>query len=210
MNNIEMVLSNSIARQLNFDKYCFLTENVKSVDLTEESDRADKFRNYFTTYFVLRRGKEWRDVFFGHFNNIKNTNITLDNAPEVFNEAVQYIYDTNKSKGIKWKVEPSFVSKMLAVICNDLPIYDSEVVRKLGFSEVNGDLNIAKANYKNLIDRYKNYLESEEAKQVTKLFDEFFPNYKSVFSDTKKIDYFLWSMNEDELAQFGLLEQLIN
>ncbi len=210
MNNIEMILSNSVARQLNFDKYCFLIKNVKSVDLTEESDKADKFRNYFTTYFVLRRGKEWRDVFFEYFNSIKNKSITLDNAPEVFNEAIHYIYNTNKSKGIKWKVEPSFVSKMLAVICNDLPIYDSEVVRKLGFSEVNGDLNIAKANYKKIIDRYKNFLKTEEAKQTAKLFDEFFPSYKKEFSTIKKIDYFLWSMNEDELAQFGLLEQLIN
>ena len=46
--------------------------------------------------------------------------------------------------------------------------------------------------YEKICDWYKAFLQTEDAKEYIKRFDENFPEYEMI-SDTKKIDFILWA-----------------
>ncbi len=86
---------------------------------------------------------------------------------------------------------------MLATINPEMPIWDSKVLNCLGLENawnsrhtVENAINI----YNQILEWYKEYLKTEEAKHNIKVFDTWFPEYSKKISDVKKIDYILWCL----------------
>jgi len=96
----------------------------------------------------------------------------------------------------------SYVSKMLATIDPNLPVWDSNVCSVFGFKNPNDllskekKINKAKAIYRNLTEWYKNFMLSEEGCKWIKFFDEVYPD--SNITAIKKIDLILWKLSKDK------------
>lgn len=210
-------ISNAIAKKYAFDKYSRIIElfHKEKVDVSENAE----FQELFNSYFDVRRNDDWREIFYRVFQDNKDEVVT-DFDTALFNSVINDLYkeinsfnEKNKGRKIKWKVEPSFVSKMIAVINPAMPILDSQVLENMGFEiKGNGEAKIdsAKGIYAQVCNKYKTFIESERHKSVTELFDTIFVNegYQE-FSETKKIDWFLWALSWEELDKTKLFEGLI-
>ena len=198
-----------VAKMSGLETYKYIINNYKNIDLSSNSKEAKEFRSKFKGYYRVRRNDEWSKLYFDYFQNNKNNhNIT-------FNEIIDYCYNNMKTnKGNHNPIEASFSSKMLATIHPEKPILDSQVLANMGLripDTLKGDkkLKRAKEIYEIIERRYIAYLKTFESETVLSIFNELFPDYKG-FSKTKKIDFFLWSMDRKELDDTGLFGELIN
>lgn len=147
---------------------------------------SEDFRKAFNHFYRVRQKKaQFYDVYYGIMKNYRT-------KPLSFKEILTEIYEGYG------EVHPSFSSKLIHTFNPDLPIWDSRVLKNLGFKGVPAykkpleKIEIASKLYQTLCDWYEKYLNSKEGKDDIKLFDELFPDYKDI-SNTKKIDFILWS-----------------
>ena len=78
-----------------------------------------------------------------------------------------------------------------------MPIWDSKVLKCLGLENAWDSQRTVKNAidiYNQIVEWYKEYLKTEEAKHNIKVFDIWFPQYTKKISDVKKIDYILWCL----------------
>ena len=99
------------------------------------------------------------------------------------------------------KIEVSFSSKLIAVVDPTRPIWDSNVLGKLGCAQEWDD--VAKKTPAERIERavqiyncmdkaYDKFIASEEGRACIGKFDRILPRYKDKLSNVKKVDYILW------------------
>ena len=108
---------------------------------------------------------------------------------------------TRRTK-MKYALQCSFTSKMVHMLNPDCPIWDSKVMGKLssfcGRYSTSWDdetkLKQAPLVYKGLIDWYRVYLSTTNAKDVIEEFDKHFSTYATKITLTKKIDFMLWKL----------------
>ena len=86
---------------------------------------------------------------------------------------------------------------MLATINPEMPIWDSIVLKNLGF-KINGKTKEEKFSnavvlYDDICKWYQQFKKTDEAKRMIESFDLAFPKYRFI-SQTKKIDFILWAM----------------
>ncbi|MCH5266157.1 MAG: hypothetical protein J1F02_09675 [Lachnospiraceae bacterium] len=99
------------------------------------------------------------------------------------------------------KIEVSFVSKLMATIDPQLPIWDKYVLINLGkiaewekFRSADAEERIKEASkiYAYIKCWYKSFIEDDYGKLCIAKFDEALPAYRDKLTDIKKIDYLLW------------------
>lgn len=172
-----------IEKRLNMTYYAEIMKTLRLVNVSTDRD----FQNAFVYFYRVRRSQEWRDIYFNHFEAIKESCAS-------FQEVLTYLYEKTGN------VEPSFTSKLLATLNPDLPIWDSIVLYHLGL-ELNGrnkteKLQNAIVLYEKLLKWYQDFLSTDEARKNIDLFNMVLPHYQWL-SDTKKIDFLLWGNRTD-------------
>ena len=165
---------------LGLDKYNFIMRRVKSVDVSADAI----FQKQFNGYYQVRRNDTWRKVYYDLFEAMKT-------KPATFAEIITTLYEKTGN------IEASFSSKLLSTLYPDKPIWDQYVVQNLGL-QLTGkskqiQLNNAIALYAAIEKWYDSFLGTDDAKECITVFDRTLPKY-TWLSDTKKIDFFLWSM----------------
>lgn len=103
---------------------------------------------------------------------------------------------------VNHSIEVSFVSKLMATVDPNLPIWDQYVIRNLGYEKVwkrstmapkEQRIKIAVEIYEAIKQWYKNYIHTEKGVSCIQAFDRALPKYADKLTDVKKLDYLLWS-----------------
>ena len=149
-----------------------------------------EFRKTFNGYYKLRqRSAKWYDKYYSLFES----QFCADCS---FEDLLREMHTVNGS------LEVSFISKLIATVNPQIPIWDQYVVRNIGLesewlcsSRLPKEKRIQKAVeiYNKIVKWYSDFLNDETGKACIKLFDQLLPQYKDKLSDTKKIDCILWS-----------------
>lgn len=149
-----------------------------------------EFRKTFNGYYKLRqRSAKWYDKYYSLFES----QFCADCS---FEDLLREMHTVNSS------LEVSFISKLIATVNPQMPIWDQYVVRNIGLesewlcsSRLPKEKRIQKAVeiYNKIVKWYSDFLNDETGKACIKLFDQLLPQYKDKLSDTKKIDCILWS-----------------
>ena len=140
------------------------------------------FQKIFNSYYKVRRGDGWREIYYDLFSEAISMKYTFD-------QIIKELFDKTNN------VEPSFSSKMLATIDPSKPVWDQHVLMNLGFKFRSGSDRLEQAIeiYHDIEKWYEDYLKTEEAANNIRIFDEMLPDYVWI-SNTKKIDCLLWSI----------------
>ena len=169
-------------REKDIAKYCELIHLASETNVAENKD----FQKAFTAFYMLRRDDSWREYYFQLFEEMKNRRAALS-----FGEIQLRLYLHCD------QIESSFSSKMLATLDPEVPMWDSYVLKKLGFKlkGKNKGLRLSQAVvlYDNICSWYHEFLQTEEARSMIEAFDQAFPEYTRI-TQIKKIDFLIWGM----------------
>lgn len=172
----------ALIRLMGMDKYNDIISmiNDKSINLFT----SPKFKQYFNSFYRVRRDLKWQSDYYKYFEKNKN------NKKITFNEILDYMYKITNGN-----IEASFCSKMLATINPNMPIWDQYVLKNLKI-KVEGKtkeekMKNTKLAYKKIVEDVNNKLKDDSIKNAIKEFREFFPEFN--FSDVKILDFILWN-----------------
>ena len=178
--DVDKIFKERFAASMGLDKYQTIMEQVRKTDVSKDFD----FQKLFNGFYLIRRNESWRKVYYEYFESVKGDEAT-------FESILEYLYETTGN------IEPSFSSKMLATIFPDKPIWDKYVLQNLRLELVGKTKKERLVNAIKLyacIERwYKDFLQTEKAKECIDVFNQNFPNYIHI-SNVKKIDCILWSV----------------
>jgi len=161
----------------------------RNTNVSKDISFQRKFK-YF--YKVNRRNDKFYKAYFSFLELNKSSN-------PIFSDTLKHFYKIGKSGKngeLVYSLEFSFVSKLLATLNPDLPVWDSNVFICLGLRNPGNWLpkekriEKAKEIYNKLIEWYKCFLKSEKGCNWIKLFNEKYPD--SDITPVKKIDFILW------------------
>lgn len=196
----------AIERTMGFDKYASIMRMVDEVDIATDVE----FQILFNDYYDVRRNEEWRALYYRYFAEFK------ESPTPTFNQIIEKLYyNLRSNKGGKFPVEPSFSSKMLATLDPSKPVLDSHVLEnlrlELAYATAAPAVKLSKAKqvYATICYRYDAYMKSKDCLAAIEIFDSHFPDYKDVFSPVRKIDWFLWRLNRNELIEIGVFKELL-
>ena len=183
--DIEKALDNLEKRAQDIQHYMNIMSKVKTVNVADDQD----FQREFDFFYKVRRNAEWRKVFFEIFERKKKKNCS-------YKEIITELYEGTG------QVEASFASKMLASIDENMPIWDSKVLDRIGIKSSNkrGQQKLEETiELYDVIVQWYSDLKANKASynEYITSFDSRFPDYSSI-SDTKKIDFILWAMGEEK------------
>lgn len=177
----QSAIASSLERAWGLPRYARIIHRLTSVDVSVDAE----YQKDFNRYFRVRRNSEWQRIFYEELERLKSVGAE-------FEPVLNYLYEET---GL---VEASFTSKLVAVIDPTKPILDSKVLAYLGLridgSSPERRLSAAAQAYYHIVEWYEAYLARPEAAENIKLFDSLLPGYVWV-SDTKKIDFLLWSID---------------
>lgn len=105
------------------------------------------------------------------------------------------LYDIETLKG-KNTFQFSFATKMLSIIDSQRPVYDREVARMFGYTQLPGGefadkLKIYSDRYQNIEDSYRQILSDNLLPATFSAFDEKF--HQHGLSDVKRLDFIFWA-----------------
>lgn len=177
-------IESALASAYGLPVYMKIMERLRiSEDLTRDPD----FQKTFNGFCRIRRNKEWRKNYYSIFQKYR------------YNDAVTFEEIFSSIYAVTGRMEASFSSKMLAFINPDRPIWDSRVLQYLGLKISGPDCADRQERiidiYGQIEDAYSDYLQTGEASDNIRLFDKWLPSYRGI-SDVKKIDCFIWGMQE--------------
>lgn len=179
----EDLFQKQIASSMGLNKYAQIIEAVNIVDVSQNRE----FQLLFNGFYRVRRNAIWRKEYYSLFEEFKKTkNVTFENI-------LYSLFEKTSN------IEPSFASKMLATLNVEQPIWDKYVVQKLEVKVPSQNLSKEDRlkqivlSYNEIENKYRTYLETNNAQDAISLFDKYLPDYKWI-SDIKKIDAFLWSI----------------
>lgn len=183
--DIEKALDNLEKRAQDIQHYMNIMSKVKTVNVADDQD----FQREFDFFYKVRRNAEWRKVFFEIFERKKKKNCS-------YKEIITELYEGTG------QVEASFASKILASIDENMPIWDSKVLDRIGIKSSNkrGQQKLEETiELYDVIVQWYSDLKANKASynEYITSFDSRFPDYSSI-SDIKKIDFILWAMGEEE------------
>ncbi|MCL2759526.1 MAG: hypothetical protein FWD22_04880 [Treponema sp.] len=153
--------------------------NNHKIDVSKDKD----FQRYFNDFFQMgRHNEEFYNEYYSYFEFLKGS------VPD-FKDAMDAFY---KKIG---KVEASFISKMLHMLDNNLPIYDNNIlkyfwiVKPTHSDDYKKRIQKAIVIYRRISQWYADFIPGEEGQKWLRLFDEQYPD--SNISSVKKIDFIL-------------------
>ena len=162
------------------------------MDIVAKEDfyATPEFRKLFNGFYKIRqKSQEWYDKYYELLEKQKNEQRTFE----------EILIQLNN---VKPSVEVSFTSKLIATINPDMPIWDQYVLRNLGlmdeWTKCNADskeerIKKAVEIYEKIQALYLEFQLSDEGKKCIEVIDEVLPQYADRITNTKKIDYILWS-----------------
>lgn len=163
-------------------KYFSIMSMLHNCDVSLDKE----FQKLYNGFYRLRLpATEYYKQYFNYLEQNKN------NKSLKFESVLEYV------SYVTGRVEASFSSKILATINPDMPVWDNNVLSNLQIKKPVGDFKnkIIKSIivYGKLCNYYKEFLNTNNAKQIIKLFDNMFPEYNQI-TDIKKIDLAIWSL----------------
>lgn len=169
-------------RKASIARYYDLLQLSAAVNVAEDLS----FQKAFTAFYRLRRDKHWRAYYFELFERMKSRKTQAS-----FEEIQLRLFQKCG------QIESSFSSKMLATINPDMPIWDSYVLKNLGL-KLRGKnkeerFSMAVVLYDNICSWYKDFLKTDESKEMIGMFDQAFPEYSNI-TEIKKIDFIIWAL----------------
>ena len=189
-NIVDDILSNKILPK-KMEKYEYSIHNLHNTNVVEDGEYQKKYKNFFALRrLVTEKDKDIKaekfKKYFEILEKFKNEKIDIDTAKQIYDECCE----------INGRRELSFATKIMHVIDNDFPIYDS-VVGGDHFGFYMYQNTDAWAMYLEYKTNFEDYVKkSEDAMKMIEIFDKKFPQYKDVkyggFSDIKKVDFVLW------------------
>lgn len=179
-------------REKDIERYAYIMEQVWKVNVSED----ESFQRVFNAFYRVRRDDEWRKVFYELFEKVKQ------NSQSRFDRTLENLLARTGN------IEPSFVSKMIATIAPDEPIWDSHVLEVLGLKprKKSGKYQFDDVYdcYCNIGNWYDDFKRLPVAKKWVRAFDRALPEHKDI-GVTKKIDFILWAAgsNQSKKIKFG-------
>ena len=164
------------------ETYRWLQEELYLRDVSVDQEYRRKFSSYYIMRYVSR---EYRDVFFSVFEEIKN-------KPDISFLDVSYrLYDVDQ------KHQFSFISKMLHTINPHKPIFDSQVCEVLRLhrtyqTSLEGKVRQDEDALSHILKAYSDIKTSDEVRKMLVQMDSFTPGYQ--ITDEKKLDFILWAL----------------
>lgn len=181
--NPSRVIQEKLAAGMGLDKYAFIEEQIDKVDISADNN----FQKIFNGFYRVRRNEEWRKHFYKLFEKAKHSG------------KADFSYLLDEMYRLTGNVEASFVSKMVATLNPQMPIWDKYVVQNLQFKfpAISDPERIQKVKeiYMEIVLWYDSFLKTDNAKECLQKFDEILPDYVWL-SDVKKIDFYLWSIRQ--------------
>ncbi len=175
----DILIEKAAIQAFNINKYMYIMDNMLSMNISEN----EEFMTCYDNFYRIRRNSEWREIYFKYFEEQKY------NKEICFSDIIIYLFEKTGN------IEPSFSSKMLATINDNMPIWDQYVLKNLGFvlkgKNSRERLNNTIVLYDEIVKWYQNYLHTENCKECIEIFDKLLPSYTKI-TDTKKIDFLLW------------------
>lgn len=186
--NPDTVIADSLETAFNLKVYTAIMNEAGKIDFAATKDFRSKFNGF---YRVRQRSKEWYDKYFKLMVEQKTANLS-------FETLLREMYNVDR----KGKIEVSFVSKLVATIDPNKPIWDKFVLKNLEkerewerAGRASAEIRILKAAeiYTAIEDWYFTFISSENGKACIAKFDDMLPNYRDKLSSVRKIDFLLWS-----------------
>lgn len=177
--NADEIMHQRLVTSMGLDKYAVIMKTIQEKNIAEDIE----FQRVFNGFYGIRRNAEWRRHYYDTFEKLKNTQTT-------FEEILKKINEFSKS------IEASFSSKMYATLYPDKPVWDQYILKnlRLRMPESGEDrLEIAIDLYDKIERWYKGFLQTGNAQECLKIFDEMLPEY-SWITDIKKFDFYIWSI----------------
>ena len=184
--NPESVIEDSLEIAFNLRTYIYISEEVRKKNFVA----SEEFKKAYNGFYRVRQKKQaWYNRYYSLMEqqSVKNAS---------FYNLLWEMFQVNHS------VEVSFVSKLMATVNPNLPIWDQYVIRNLGYEKLwqqsatastEQRIDIAVKIYDAIMQWYENYIHSEEGMACIQTFDLALPKYANQLTAVKKIDYLLWS-----------------
>ena len=173
-------IQSSLARAWGLDGYAQIQQAACETDVSSDAD----FQRLYNRFYRVRRNAEWQSAYYEIMQREKAS------ADLSFEDVLREMH------GRTGNVEASFMSKMIATLDPNRPIWDSIVLEKLGLklrgTTAQAKLANAVGVYESIVGWYADYLATEDAARNIALFDELLPDY-AWLTPVKKADFLLWS-----------------
>ena len=160
-----------------------LATYVEIMKMSEHPENPE-FQRKYDAFYRLRRNEAWRKEYFQLMDTYKKRGNTS------FGEILLRLYQKTN------QIEASFSSKMLATINDNMPIWDSKVLGVMKMKVAGTKTEIRFSNsvllYDQICSWYREFLKTDNAKEMIRRFDAEFPEFQSM-SATQKIDFILWA-----------------
>lgn len=195
INNPKQIIQKSIEDSVGLTSYA-LTLNLFNVDVSKDKN----YQRNFTSYYKVRRDEKWLEKYYEFMEQHKHDDsLTFEVVLRYISSIPHSVGNHINASGQSTSIEASFASKMLSTIDPTYPVWDSQVVKALGYKirATNKEEKILEYInlYNHLTKEMHEYISTGEGKECIRLFDEMFPNYKHI-SDVKKIDFYLWNIGK--------------
>lgn len=178
-------IENMFAAALKIDDYLAIVEAVQQTGFIADKDFQKKFNAFFR---IRQRSNAWYEKYY----ELLQEQVKAERSFECI---LQALYNVNG------KIEVSFSSKLIAAADPTKPIWDSNVLGKLGCVQEWKDvekktpeerIQRAVQIYNCMNEAYDKFIASEEGRACIGKFDRILPRYKDKLSNVKKVDYILW------------------
>jgi hypothetical protein len=162
---------------------------IRNSDNSDNEDFQKKYKNYWRLN-AARLSQKYCKEYFNNFKNFKKNGWSIK-------ELAKELYDIPTHKNGRKSLQFSFCTKLVHMVDNNLPIYDS-MIRDFYFykepisgSPFDERIENYVRFYQFLIEEYQRIISNGLIKESLLLFHKRFqPNY---FSDVKIIDSLLWA-----------------
>lgn len=166
-----------------FERYAYLIHNLKSTDVSANAAFQKKFNGLYRVRF---RPAEWKKVYYAWMEKMKT------NPNPSFEETMNHLYQQTG------KIEPSFSSKLVAIINPHAPVYDSVVASHLGLNAPKQYLpdhvriQAFAELYTSLSNQMNRLIEQPDFPQLSRALDAQFPKFAPALTSMRKLDLLLW------------------
>jgi hypothetical protein len=172
--------------QLGVTKYVEIMERARKTNVSTDLG----FQKLFNGFYIIRQRparfyERYYDFMESHKRNIST-----------FEEAVTHFYKEFGS------IEASFSSKLVATLNPSMPIWDSMVMKTLGYQYPSytcaNRLQQTIYVYYQIVGWYREFIKTDNARELLQIFDKCFPCME--ITDTKKIDFVIWAVGKNSLG----------
>lgn len=175
-----------------FERYAYLVQHLKTTDVSANAAFQKKFNGLYRVRF---RPLAWKGVYYEWMEKMKT------NLNPSFEETMNHLYQQTG------KIEPSFSSKLVAIINPDAPVYDSVVASNLGLNAPRQYLPDqeriqAFAELYTLITNQMNGLIAHpDFPQLSSALDTQFDQFAPALTPTRKMDLLLWQFRPKKVSR---------